>query len=366
VPRYPVLVKALWFLVAGASLFSAPLTWSHLPGPLQSILAMEGLSAETHPAWLASYSDRARQRLADGAAEHVTYFLLQTRLLPGPPLNPTAQARAFLQSLPLAERKAFLSGQFSAHPLPPAVQTRIDAFRQTFPQTPRHRLLVQLAAPSPLESQVQNTFRFLLQLANGRDANDLYQRRGLSADPYRPSLTAVSRGLEWLRKHRPLPVKRVLLAGPGAELGSRFGLDDAAPVRSPQPAALLSLLRSKPDTFDCVDIRPEVTATLAAGPCKSSTLDLVSTLLPANRYDLIVATNLFVYLSDVELAHALTNIAQSLRPRGCLIHNDERFAARLFSEAAGIPNLHFESVPLPAPQGRPQLDRVAIHCKSVN
>jgi SAM-dependent methyltransferase len=87
--------------------------------------------------------------------------------------------------------------------------------------------------------------------------------------------------------------------------------------------------------------------------------------LPAGRYDLAVATNLLVYLNDQELALALGNLAQALRPGGCLLHNDPRFAARLFGEAAGIPVVHFESVRLGTRAGREQLDRVVVHCKAM-
>jgi SAM-dependent methyltransferase len=126
-------------------------------------------------------------------------------------------------------------------------------------------------------------------------------------------------------------------------------------VRGPQAAALLELLGSRPRVYDCVDIREEVTASLAGGPCRASTGDLVVDPLAAGSYDLAVATNLLVYLDDQELALALANLAQALKPGGCLLHNDSRFAVR-----------HMESVTLGTRNGREQMDRIVVHCKIVS
>ena len=58
-----------------------------------------------------------------------------------------------------------------------------------------------------------------------------------------------------------------------------------------------------------------------------------------------------------------TFVADALRPGGCLLHNDPRFAARLFGEAAGMPVVHFEAVALGRRGGREQMDRVVVHCR---
>ena len=55
------------------------------------------------------------------------------------------------------------------------------------------------------------------------------------------------------------------------------------------------------------------------------------------RYDLIVVTNVFPYLSDSELLLAMSNIARMLNPGGILIHNEPRpvlAEALLASDAA--------------------------------
>ena len=42
------------------------------------------------------------------------------------------------------------------------------------------------------------------------------------------------------------------------------------------------------------------------------------------RYDLIVVTNVFPYLSDEELLLAISNVSKMLKPGGVLLHNEPR------------------------------------------
>ncbi len=356
-------MRVFWFLAVAAGLQSEPLRWRELPPPLRALVAPAGLTESAFPGWLVTRNAVSQERLASGTAEHVAYFLLQSvALVDEPPLDPAREARRYLDSLPAAERTAFLAGSPSSAPFAGPVRRRLDAFWNRPPATERHRLLAEMAKGMgwPPEKILLTAFRFLIQLSTNDES---YQSRGLSADPFPPSMRAVERGLAWLRANRAGPIRSVFLAGPGAELGSRFGIDDSQPVLSPQPGALLALLPQRPATFDCADIRPEVVATLARGPCRASTLNLVSERITGGPYDLAVATNILLYLDDVELALALANFAQALPPGGCLLHNDSRFAARLFGEAAGIPAAYFQAVQLGTRGGREQVDRIVVHCK---
>lgn len=351
----------LWAITLGAT--AEPLPLRVLPAELLRLLGETGLSAAGYADWQERHRQAARRRLSDGAAEHIAYYLLQTTELGAEPrLDPAAEARRYFDSLPLARRQAFLSSEVVEMPFSPAVRRRMDAFWNTKPQTERHRLLRSMERKLGWEPEriLSVAFRFLLRLPESADVDALYQQRGLSADPFPPSMQAVAAGLRKVAR-----TDAVLLAGPGAEFASRFGVDDSQPVQSRQPGALLQMLPRRPGIFDCVDIRAEVTESLAGAPCRASTGDLVVDQLPAARYDLAVATNLLVYLNDQELALALGNLAQALRPGGCLLHNDARFAARLFGEAAGIPVVQFESVRLGMRNGREQLDRVVVHCKTM-
>lgn len=348
----------IWMAVAADA---EPLPWQAFPEQLARLLTESGISQGSYEIWQQQHRTATRLRLDAGAAEHIAYFLLQTRSLgPDPPLEPVREARRYFDSLPTADRGVFLRGAEGDAALAPEVRRRISSFWSVPPVTERHTVLRELARKlgwTP-ERIISTAFRFLVQQTEGTDPDALYQQRGLSADPFPPTMAGVATGLAHIGR-----TDSVLLAGPGAELGSRFGVDDTKPVRSAQPQALWDLLRAKPKVFDCVEIRPEVVATLAGARCRATVGDLALDRLPAARYDLAVATNLLVYLNDQELALAIGNLAQALRPGGCLLHNDGRFAARLFGEAAGIPVIYFSSVKLGIQNGREQLDRIAVHCK---
>lgn len=336
---------------------------------MKALLGQEGLSEATYSDWQADHHMRTGARLAEGAAEHIAYFLLQSKQLSSAaPVDPLADARRYFHSLAEAEQKSYLAGKFPAQPLSAGARARMEAFWNQAPRSERHRILREMATALdwPPQRVVQTAYRFLLQRAETDDTDALYQARGLSADPFPPSMQAVEQGLRWLRANGRTAWDRVLLAGPGADFGSRFGVDDSKPVRSPQPAALLKVLPKAPSEFQCVDIRPEVELTLAGAPCRARTADLVVDRLPREAFDLAVATNVFVYLDNDELALALENLSDSLRPGGCLLHNDNRFATRLFGEAAGIPVALFERVTLGRRNGREQVDRIVVQCKGLD
>ena len=358
-------MRATLLLLLTAALPAEPISWASLPPPLTRLLEESGLSSPRYPSWQSQYRSRAAARLDAGSAEHIAYFILHSsRLTADPPLVPIDEARRYVAALPPADRAAFLAGSEGSRPLPGPILRRITAFGGPI-RDARHAVLREMAAklPGKPEQMILSAFRFLLTLADTELIDNAYQQRGLSADPFPPSMQAVERGVAWLRANRPAPRPSVLLAGPGAELGSRFGLPDDLPIPSPQPSALLPLLSPSPQRFDCVDIREEVVAAHRGGPCRPTRADLVMDRLPPAAYHLTVATNVLVYLDDIELALALANLAQALAPGGCLIHNDSRFAARLFGDAAGLPAVHFESVPIGTRNGRQQLDRAVIHCR---
>lgn len=357
-------MRSLSLLLAGTVLGAAPVGWTDLPVALRTILARGGLDQGRYATWQAKRTQELRVRLDNGSAEHVAYFLLQSRAFTdAPALDPMREARIYLRSLKPDRWDAFLAGEPGGAPLNEPIRRRAEAFWQAEARNERHRLLRAMAATLGWRSEqiLETAFRFLLQRSEEDDADALYQRRGLSADPFPATMRAVERGLMKTGGGRDA----VLLAGPGAELGSRFGVDDARPVQSTQPGALLALNGRKPARFDCVDIRQEVVDSLAGGPCKAARLDIAGEALPVESYDLAVATNLLVYLNEEELGVAMGNLGRALRPGGCLVHNDSRFAARLFGEAAGMPVIYFESVTLGRRGGREQMDRVVVHCRPV-
>lgn len=74
----------------------------------------------------------------------------------------------------------------------------------------------------------------------------------------------------------------------------------------------------------------------------AATIDITVERLEA-RYDLIVVTNLFPYLSDPELLLAISNIAGMLNPGGILIHNEPRAVLADALLALGVPLLQSRS-----------------------
>jgi hypothetical protein len=95
-------------------------------------------------------------------------------------------------------------------------------------------------------------------------------------------------------------------------LGATVGKD----IPPLAPPAVFAGLRSR-----AVEIRPDVVAA-----CQAEDLDIIAQrpeLNAENRFDLIVATNIFVYYGAFEQALAMQNVSAMLRPGGILLANDE-------------------------------------------
>ncbi len=91
--------------------------------------------------------------------------------------------------------------------------------------------------------------------------------------------------------------------------------------------------------------------------------DVVSERLTGAPFDLIVATNIFPYLGDVELTLALANIAAMLAPDGVLLHNEARALVGDISSEVGLPLTHSRTTTIATVRGAatPLFDRVFIH-----
>ena len=94
--------------------------------------------------------------------------------------------------------------------------------------------------------------------------------------------------------------------------GDRAGRS-VAPIRP--PAELKGLVTR------AVEIRPAVV--LLNEPADLNIVLERTNLLPADRFDLIVATNVFVYYDPLEQALALQNASTLLKPGGILLSNDD-------------------------------------------
>lgn len=80
------------------------------------------------------------------------------------------------------------------------------------------------------------------------------------------------------------------------------------------------------------------------------------------RFDLVVITNVFPYLSDAELLLAITNIAGMLNPGGVLIHNEPRPVLADALLALGLPLLQSRSgIVANVEAGKPIYDAAWMH-----
>lgn len=235
---------------------------------------------------------------------------------------------------------------------------------------------------------------------------------------------AVLRALEPERR-----VRRVLIVGPGLDLAPRTGFLEESPPQSYQPwavmDALVSLGLSQLDDLSVVvaDINPRVVAHLRqvrqappslwlasaladdaavavapdyrdyfaqlgraigadapasglrkvvrVGPASAralaaaETLDIVTERLAGPGFDLVIATNIFPYFDDLELALAMTNIASMTAPGGALLHNEGRPVLGEITTAVGLPFEQSRHVTIATVRGTtvPLADVVFLHRK---
>lgn len=100
------------------------------------------------------------------------------------------------------------------------------------------------------------------------------------------------------------------------EYWRQFGDRVGAPVQPLRPPPQVQHVRSR-----AIRIHPEVVAALEPRDLNAVLQHLA---LPADRqYDLIVATNVFVYYDEVERALSLLNLKAMLRPGGIFLSNTE-------------------------------------------
>jgi hypothetical protein len=82
-------------------------------------------------------------------------------------------------------------------------------------------------------------------------------------------------------------------------------------------------------------------------------------------WDLIIATNVLLYLDDAELLLAMNNVRRMLNPGGIFLHNDARFQASLFGKACGLPVIRFDEIVLDGNRRPPLTDRYVLHARGL-
>lgn len=318
------------------------LEWSHLPSGAARRLAVDlGLKEANWAAWREERARTLARRITEGSAEHLVYYVLQSRAFTeAAPLLPVQLAHEAPQTMPDAAAERARQFQASFEAPPPGA---------------RHAAIVKLARSMEreqwtIERSYRHTMAFLRakEVARSAPLERLYFERGLSSDTSAASL-AVFDSLT-------VSPRRVLLAGPGLDLTRREKWDDALPLKSHQFEYLRQ--RYPKAVIDTIDVRPEVIETLGARRA-----DLTTSFLNGG-YDLVAATNVLLYFEDRELLTSLAGFARALAPGGLLLHNDTRFAAKVFGDALGLPVEKFAPRQLASKNGIQQWDRAVIHRKA--
>ena len=331
------------------------LGWRDLSPSGQRLASQLGITEADFPAAIDSIRARNAARLQQGEIDHLIFYMLQSKEFTAEePIDPAAAA--------------------ASKAVTPSVRHRIADFSRALanPAGKRQIYFATLApkdATSFLEEQLARTLRWIREKEIGcRTAPlpqaciaDLYVTRGHSSDTSPQSMESVRAAFEWLRRTPSFRPKRILIVGPGTDFAPRTALRDK-PEMIYQPRLTRELAGSGVK-IDCVDLNPRVVQSAASECDWAALLDIATGHLPIT-YDVIIATNVLLYLDEKELLLAMHNIRAMLAQDGAFIHNDARFAIQLFGRAAGLPVKHFGSVSLDSTGRAPLVDRFVIHSRA--
>lgn len=349
-------------VVAAADLAVRRTDWGQLPAPTRAIATQLGINAANFKETITAIDQRTAERLRDGEWDQLVYYMLQSRsFTQADPIEPARSAAEFVPAMP--------------RQVPARVQARMDALLAALlaPSDERQRYFAKIipsqGAAHELELRYARAMEFLYEkeIRCRNRANpqgciaELYTDRGLSSDTSTQAFRVVEAAVAWMKENRPdTRPRRVLIIGPGVDFASRTALKEDAPPRVYQPGQAIDLLRL--DYVDCIDINPLVIA-YAKSACASTYQMNIATgfVDAAPGWDLIIATNVLLYLDDRELLLAMNNVRRMLNPGGIFLHNDGRFSAELFGKACGLPVIRFGDIVLDARRSPPLVDRYVLH-----
>jgi hypothetical protein len=109
-----------------------------------------------------------------------------------------------------------------------------------------------------------------------------------------------------------------------------------------------------------LQIRQEVSRAIDA-----TGVDITRQRLAVAPFDLIVATNVFLYMEDISLTLALASLASMLAPGGVLIHNEARALVVAVAGEQQLPIAHARTAQVAAVRGAaaPLYDSVYVHVR---
>ncbi len=103
----------------------------------------------------------------------------------------------------------------------------------------------------------------------------------------------------------------------------------------------------------------------AARVIEARRVDISHERLALESFDLIIATNVFLYMDDIPLTLALTSLASTLAPGGVLIHNETRALVADVTAEQNLPVAHARTAQIASVRGAaaPLYDSVFVHVK---
>ena len=359
-------------------------------------------------------------RVLDGEREARVYYILQSSLFTAAdPVEPAVVAGGWLEDQPVPPTVQRRLDEFRSACRKPSTDKRFRYFCSLDGGLEQWRRDFSRAMAFLRTKEHQSRERE----GDGRRefVASLYRNRGLSTDSGFDANFPVYLALRSLAaKPAPIKMNKVLIVGPGLDYAPRTGLRDAVAPQSIQPYAvmdaLLQLGMASPEllAIHCVDVNPRVVAHFShdrprpvsltifkhdgpdeylryfenferaigtetsgnlrsrlihvpaqsASAIRATRLNIVSErLVPVPQYDLVVATNILLYLSDADLSLALANIQFMLRDGGYLVHNEPRAGVELAGAAIGMPVVDARLVRLREDDRRAILDTQVIHRK---
>lgn len=364
--RLPFL-RPLLLLLAAAVCCPAQrkIEWTDLTQAGRLLASELDLRPETFSTAATDIDARTARRLREGEMDHLVYYLLQSRSFTNQPgIEPARSAVEY----------------FSSQSISPKVLRRIEDLARALlePADERQQYFATLVDTAQAEEILEQEYRRAMHFLHEKEVAcrkaaqpqacvaSIYQERGHSSDAARNANESVTAATEWVSKHAWRKIRRVLIIGPGTDFAPRTGLSDAEKPRVYQPQQVAAAVRSlglaaEALTIDCIDINPRVLQ-YAAASCNIHLMNVVTNRPERpTEYDLIVATNVLLYMNAPELLLAFHNVRYMLAPRGLFIHNDARFETSLFGKAVGLPVRHFGTVTLDPQRTPVLLDRFAVH-----
>lgn len=340
--------------------------WSDLTDAGRLLASELGLRSGTFAAAVTDIDARTAQRLREGEMDHLVYYLLQSR--------------SFTDAAAIEPARSALE-HFASGTIPATVHRRIEDFARTLrkPADDRQQYFATLINTARPEETLREEYKRAMQFLYDKEVScrksaqpqrcvaDLYQTRGHSSDTAPTASKVVTGALERLSSRTSTKIRQVLIIGPGTDFAPRTNLSDAVQPQVYQPQEIGGALQSRglsgePFTVDCADINPRVVRYAAPSCAKVFKMNVVTERPDSNPgYDLIVATNVLLYMNTRELLLAFHNVRSMLAVGGLFVHNDARFEANLFGKAAGLPVTDVGTVILDPRRTPVLLDRFVIH-----